>query len=424
MDQPVKANESNPPPDQAKPKKNMWERVITITPVVMTVVATLLASQSTGEMTRAQYHRSLASQNQSKAGDQWSFFQAKRTRKLIADKTSDLLHSMAVPKAIEPAELISGIARVSSRYNAISKEANQLMDTLRGAKASLGANGAALQQTVAHLAQVVSRNAAAASKLESKTRAELAKLGTSEQVQRIFDSLASGPLPTGEERAIDHPIVLEASRAVRDRRPDDEIETVSMKVPADALQQAIKIADANARVFDDASKPVDKALHALEGLIAEQLRLAHGLYRAVRDVQFALVDLPTGENTTFAKLRTVVDGIAGQAAIIKTAADELNVDFTAARNNFTARRYDGEAHYNQDAAFLYEIRVHQNSALADRHLKRSRNFFYGMLAAQLGVTIATLALAVRQKSLLWALASIAGLGAVLYGIYVYLDLVP
>ena len=43
-----------------------------------------------------------------------------------------------------------------------------------------------------------------------------------------------------------------------------------------------------------------------------------------------------------------------------------------------------------------------------------------MLAAQAGVTIATLSLAVKHKSLLWGLASLAGVGAIAFSIYVHL----
>ena len=57
-----------------------WGKVLATTPVVMTVIATLLAGLSSGEMIRAQYDRSLAAQQQSKAGDQWGYFQAKRLR--------------------------------------------------------------------------------------------------------------------------------------------------------------------------------------------------------------------------------------------------------------------------------------------------------------------------------------------------------
>ena len=45
-----------------------WGKILTATPVVMTVVATALAGLASSEMTRAQYYRSLAAQQQSKAG--------------------------------------------------------------------------------------------------------------------------------------------------------------------------------------------------------------------------------------------------------------------------------------------------------------------------------------------------------------------
>jgi len=72
--------------------KTLWERIFTSTPVAMTMVATLLAGLSTSEMTRAQYDRSLAAQLQSKAGDQWSFFQAKRLRGSLQQNDVDLLN--------------------------------------------------------------------------------------------------------------------------------------------------------------------------------------------------------------------------------------------------------------------------------------------------------------------------------------------
>jgi hypothetical protein len=43
-----------------------------------------------------------------------------------------------------------------------------------------------------------------------------------------------------------------------------------------------------------------------------------------------------------------------------------------------------------------------------------------MLAAQAGVTIASLSLAVRQRNVLWALAGLAGIAAVTFSGWVYL----
>src|SRR5215472_1993768 len=80
-------------------------RILSATPVVMAVVATMLAGLSTSEMTRAQYDRSLAAQQQSKAGDQWSFFQAKRLRGAFQRNTAELLQSVSEVHPVDPAKL-------------------------------------------------------------------------------------------------------------------------------------------------------------------------------------------------------------------------------------------------------------------------------------------------------------------------------
>src|SRR5574340_1115601 len=83
-------------PDQLKADmpQTTWGKILSATPVVMAVVATMLAGLASSEMTRAQYDRSLAAQQQSKAGDQWSFFQAKRLRGAFQRNTLDLLQSI------------------------------------------------------------------------------------------------------------------------------------------------------------------------------------------------------------------------------------------------------------------------------------------------------------------------------------------
>ncbi len=75
--------------------QTMFGRILAATPVIMTVVATALAGLASSEMTRAQYNRSLAAQQQSKAGDQWSFFQAKRLRAALQRNTLDILRATA-----------------------------------------------------------------------------------------------------------------------------------------------------------------------------------------------------------------------------------------------------------------------------------------------------------------------------------------
>jgi Domain of unknown function (DUF4337) len=82
-----------------------WGRILLATPVVMTVVATLLAGLASSEMTRAQYNRSFGAQQQAKAGDQWSFFQAKRLRGTMQLSTLDLLKVTASVRPLDEAGL-------------------------------------------------------------------------------------------------------------------------------------------------------------------------------------------------------------------------------------------------------------------------------------------------------------------------------
>lgn len=82
-------------PDELKADlpQSRFGKILAATPVVMTVVATLLAGLATREMTIAQYTRSLAAQEQSKAGDQWNFFQAKKLRSQLQRNTLDIMQS-------------------------------------------------------------------------------------------------------------------------------------------------------------------------------------------------------------------------------------------------------------------------------------------------------------------------------------------
>jgi hypothetical protein len=94
----------------------------------------------------------------------------------------------------------------------------------------------------------------------------------------------------------------------------------------------------------------------------------------------------------------------------------------AARFELEARRYGIEAKLNQGISQLYEVRVRRTTAESDRHKKRSENFFYAMLVAQVGATGSALALARQRQSALWTVAGLAGLVSVAFGVYVYLTL--
>lgn len=107
-----------------------WGKILLATPVVMTVIATLLAGLASSEMTTAQYDRALGAQLQSKAGDQWGYFQAKKLRGAMQRNSFELLTATtdirpidnpALDKVPTPAAL-SLDAKVEAALQAIEKQ--------------------------------------------------------------------------------------------------------------------------------------------------------------------------------------------------------------------------------------------------------------------------------------------------------------
>ena len=85
--------------------QSKWGKILGATPIVMTVIATMLAGLASSEMTKAQYDRSAAAQLQTKAGDQWSYYQAKKLRSAVARNTLDLLATTAEIRPLDAAVL-------------------------------------------------------------------------------------------------------------------------------------------------------------------------------------------------------------------------------------------------------------------------------------------------------------------------------
>ncbi|NOS69800.1 MAG: DUF4337 family protein [Verrucomicrobia bacterium] len=85
----------------AEVPQTKWGKTLLATPVIMTVIATLLAGLASSEMTKAQYDRALGAQLQSKAGDQWAYFQAKKLRGAMQRNSFDLLTATTDIRTIE-----------------------------------------------------------------------------------------------------------------------------------------------------------------------------------------------------------------------------------------------------------------------------------------------------------------------------------
>jgi hypothetical protein len=84
---------------------NKFGKILGATPIIMTVIATMLAGLASSEMTKAQYDRAFAAQLQSKAGDQWGYFQAKKMRSALAHNSLDLLEATSDARPLEAVAL-------------------------------------------------------------------------------------------------------------------------------------------------------------------------------------------------------------------------------------------------------------------------------------------------------------------------------
>jgi hypothetical protein len=305
-------------PLPAELPKNFWGKILSATPVVMTVVATMLAGLASSEMTRAQYDRSLAAQLQSKAGDQWSFFQAKKLRSAMQQSTLDGITATTDARPVVASALMERLAATPSSEVAKSDAGRAALRVLEGAP--------------------------------------------------LPEPPAAGPIDAHVRAALDG---LEKSL------PESEFNELIKNVDDTVLASTLRQARDRARALDALTSPLSDAIGSFETAL----------------------------------LRARSSNIAGAAWNPR--------DFTVARLNYNARRYDLEARHNQSIAELYELQVRKNNLSAERHHRRSGQFFYGMLAAQMAVIMASFAMAARKRSFLWSLAAAAGLAAIAFAIYVY-----
>jgi hypothetical protein len=192
--------------------------MLSATPVVMAVVATLLAGLASSEMTRAQYDRALAAQQQSKAGDQWSFFQAKRLRGALQRNSVDLLQ--------------------------VTVELHPL-------------NAAALKEAAEQLPAQPDQAEA------TKVRTEMLAVLDSPAGQQALAFLQRGEVPqTGAAAALD-PNVKAALDAVESLTPEPELVPILARVSVKTLDEALRAARDRVQVFDIATKPVNQAIDEL-----------------------------------------------------------------------------------------------------------------------------------------------------------------
>jgi len=190
-------------------------RIMSATPIVMTVIATMLAGLASSEMTKAQYDRSLAAQQQSKAGDQWSFFQAKKLRSALQHNTLDLLQAA---NDIHPLDIV-----------ALTQPATPSTGT---------------EKIIALLA--------------------------TEAGQDAFALLQKGELPTTVITAPPAAEVTAALHAIEALKPDAEIADLLPRISNTLLTETIVAAKEKTDAFDAATKPVNQVIEAAEAALQSQ----------------------------------------------------------------------------------------------------------------------------------------------------------
>lgn len=333
------------PPPVPRPA-GLWGMILTATPVALTALATAFAGLSSSEMTQAMYHRSLAAQHQSRAGNQWAFFQAKRIRGNGIESSVELLQALGHPEPFDPSKVVADLTRLHT-----------LVEPVPGP---------------------------AAGKIEqARTR-----LGPVKHTSFDLPTVEPTPLPDSAARqAFDA-----AVQAIQKRKTEAETAALVVRLGPETIDEAIRLAEDDADRFDQACEPVTEHVRQLRARFNE-------LGAAVRPLR----------------------GGTGPAAEAVALFDRLDASFRAAAMDFEARRYRQEAVFNRRAAEAYEVRVRRSGIESDRHRERSKQFFYSMLLAQVGVTVSSLALARAQRSWLWFFAALVAVVSLVFTGYVYLS---
>jgi len=378
------------PPSSGSEPRPPFERVITITPVLLTLIATVLAGLSSSEMIQAQYHRSLAAQEQSKAGDQWAFFQSKRIRGTIVEQSAG---RAAMPMPID-------IGRLKS-----------LAEDMNGALAATSSRMTLATKGPAQVAEEKWKTALARIASASTTGTAALLVLNKPEVQAAISYLGTDRLPMIESPG---PPSATVQAALNAGAHEGDSEVVSMQ--SDDLQSAIDAAAGNEKRFSEAAKQVDQRLAEVDRALAPFQVAARQLHQTLEHARLAEERLPKSADNS-----TAIADLDREDRRLQLDLSELE-DYRAARADYTVRRNAREAELNQRLAQLYELQVAKSSLESEHHRRRSKNFFYGMLAAQAGVALASFSLAARKKEGLWALAGVAGLAAVAFSFYVYMYL--
>jgi len=203
--------------------QTQWGRILTTTPVIMTILATLLAGLASSEMTRAQYDRSLAAQQQSKAGDQWSYFQAKRLRGGMQRTTLDILQATSPVRPFNLGQFKQAAAALS----------------------------------------------APADRPEARAKTELLSLLDSSLGQQALALLESTDLPEPPAGPATDNQVEAALKAIETTQPESEVATLVAPIKVSTVNEMLRAGLARVQAFDALLKPLNQTVDKIEILLSQ-----------------------------------------------------------------------------------------------------------------------------------------------------------
>ncbi len=389
-------------------KKTLFDTIIFSTPVMLTVIATFILGRSTSEMTQAQYQRAVAGQKQSKVADEWAFFQAKRIRGTTYETTSITLRAMR-DEPFSGATLFDAARELAAQTRAAEKDA--------------GEEDSAFQELAIKAAASAKRIEVALDPPKEGIKIKR-NLLTPENVKSALDALDTYPKaklePSEADKDIDEAqrkLLEEILDDIRKFKPEETVAEKTRYLKDETVTRAMERATARAAAVAEHGKSIDRVLEEFDALVDGQAALSREFQRLLA--------------AQIAKSNKGKDNSNGGEKNLNTyreraraTSSALLSDYKAARFAFDARRYEDDARSNQDKAYLYDVHVLQSSARSDRHLKRSFMFMIAMLVAQVGVTIATLAMMLKYRMPVWAIAALSGVIAIGFGVAVFLELSP
>jgi hypothetical protein len=203
------------------------------------------------------------------------------------------------------------------------------------------------------------------------------------------------------------------------------IEWLNGNGPPDVYERGAKSEDREGRVGlpDIASEELNKLLDLVADRAPEDetLRAARRVSKA--KLNDAINAAEAANKATDREWSKVVRAARRLVADVRKKSPDpaKRVLAEAALYGLEQRRHRAEATLNQEISALYGARVQVSSAESDKHRQKSQMLFVAMLVAQIGGVTASLGMARKQKSALWAFAALVGLVAIGVGAYGFLS---